>query len=186
MLGHCFVFPVNIWNIWRLWYQQWFMAYDNSIVLFRDRPQFFNCLLHLIICHIYIRWLVICHLFETVALSLFTHICQGLLAVCFCVFFLPLYVSRQDGIFIWRLICLLRLILSCILCGCEMYISVHLIVSVTALSQCFKICVLCVCEQKERQTMGRERDDISEQICQQLFWLLQLSWAVENCLCPGQ
>lgn len=89
---------------------------------------------------------------------MFTHICQCLLAVCFCVFFfLSLYVTRQDGIFIRRLICLLRLILSCILCGCEMYISVHLIMSVTALSQCFKICVL-LCLRTEREADNEERE----------------------------
>lgn len=71
-------------------------------------------------------WWVICHIFIGGSSFICLPICVMCpVAVCFCMCFSlspslspSLWPDIKDGICLWGLICLLRLLLSCILCGC--------------------------------------------------------------------
>lgn len=89
----------------------------------------------------------------------------------------------EDGIFIWRLICLLRLILSCILWGCEMYISVHQITAVMAVSQRSKICVLlCLCERMGGRQWG-EMASMIRFVCSSFVFCSSVGQWITVCVC---
>lgn len=71
----------------------------------------------------------------------------------------------EDGIFIWRLVCLLRAILSRVL---PMW-NVHLITGAMAVSPRFKMWVLlCLKKKKKKKRETMSRDAIADQICLQL------------------
>lgn len=153
----------------------------NTSMLFRHPNQLFNYLPHLIICHIYIRRLLICHLFEAVILSLFTHICQCLVAVCFCVFsssvcnqtrwnlYLKAYLSSESDIVLHSLW----------MWNVHFGTSDH--GSDGAVSVFQDMCSFVSVNRKRDRQWG-ERDDISDQICQHLFWLLQRGQWITVCV----
>lgn len=118
------------------------------------------------------RWMVIWWL------CLCLPVCR--VAVCLCDLSFCMRPDIEDGIFIWRLICLLRLILSCILCGCEMYISVHQIMMAMGVSQRFKICVSA---KRKRVRQWGEMTSVIKFVCGSFVYCSSAGQWITVCVC---
>lgn len=101
-------------------------------------------------------------------------------AVCLCDLSFCMRPDIEDGIFIWRLICLLRLILSCVLCGCEMYISVHQIMTAMGVSQRFKICVSA---KRKRVRQWGEMTSVIKFVCGSFVYCSSVGQWITVCVC---
>lgn len=175
--NRCWWIALVFLQVFRKWcFGDWLFSivfYGNNMMLFRHLNQLFNHLSHWIICHIQMIS-NICHTCfwgcTFICVYLYVLVSCSCLLLCFCC--ISIWPDVEDGICIWRLICHLRLILPCLLCGCEMYISVHQIIAMMAVFQ--DMCAFVSVQKKERQTM--RRDCISDQICSAALLSCAAQW----------
>lgn len=125
----------------------------NNMVLWKHQHHLIIHLSHWIIIN---RWIVILWFCLCLPVSLFLWF-----------FVLCMWPDTKDRIFIWSPICLLRLILSCILYGCDHG-------SDGGVSAFHDMCSLC------KRKRGRQWGEI--RFVLQLFCLLQIRETVDNCL----